>query len=136
MPRIEAVSTINFPHSVEQSEVREFARNLFAPSLPQVERLLTAFENTEIRRRNLCKPLSYFSDLHTFEDQNAEYIRIALESSVQAIEQCLATLSLKGEDVTDLVVISTTGLATPSLDALIINAMKLNRNINRTPVFG
>lgn len=136
MPSLAAISKIDFPYKVEQQIVKEGARNLFAPSYPQVERMMSAFDNTEIRTRNMCKPLDYYTSLHSFEDQNEEYIRISLEYSIQAIEECIASASINKDDITDLIFISTTGLSTPSLDALIINKMRLNQNINRMAVFG
>ncbi len=136
MPSLAAISKIDFPYRVEQQKVKEGARNLFAPSYPQVERMMSAFDNTEIKTRNLCKPLDYYTSLHSFEDQNAEYIRISLEYSIQAIEECIASAQINKNDITDLIFISTTGLSTPSLDALIINKMRLNQNINRMAIFG
>jgi len=136
MPSLVAISKIDFPFKVDQEEAKQCAKGLFAPSFPQVERMLSTFDNTEIKTRNFCKPLSYYSASHTFEEQNAEYIRISLEYSVKAIEECISAFQIKKEEITDLIFVSTTGLSTPSLDALIINKMKLNQNINRTPIFG
>jgi len=109
---------------------------MFSPSFPQVERFLDAFDNAEIKNRNFCKPLSYYATPKSFQVQNTDYIKIALEYSVQAVEKCLASAEIQKADITDLIFISTTGLATPSLDALIINQMKLNPHINRIPVWG
>ena len=136
MPSLAAISKIDFPYKVEQQIVKEGARKLFAPSYPQVERMMSVFDNTEIKTRNMCKPLDYYTSLHSFEDQNAEYIRISLEYSIQAIEECMASANINKDDITDLIFISTTGLSTPSLDALIINKMRLNQNINRMAIFG
>jgi alkylresorcinol/alkylpyrone synthase len=136
MPSLAAVSKIDFPFRVDQQKVKQHAKELFAPSFPQVERMLSAFDNTEIITRNFCKPLDYYADLHSFQDQNTEYIRISLEYSIKAIEACIASAQLNKDDITDIIFISTTGLSTPSLDALIINEMKLNRNIGRIPIFG
>ena len=136
MPSLAAISKIDFPFRVEQGKVKQFAQKLFAPSFPQVERMMSAFDNTEIKIRNLCKPLDYYASTHSFQEQNEEYIRISLEYSVKAIEVCIAAAGIKKEEITDIIFISTTGLATPSLDALIINTMKLNVNISRTPIFG
>lgn len=44
-----------------------------------------AFDNTEIVTRNLCKPLDYYLQLHTFEEQNLKFIRLALEYSIKVI---------------------------------------------------
>jgi alkylresorcinol/alkylpyrone synthase len=136
MPSLAAVTKIDFPHKVDQQEVKQCAKNLFETSFPQVERMLGAFDNTEIKTRNFCKPLHYYSALHTFQEQNTEYIRISLEYAIKAIEECVSSARIIKEEITDIIFISTTGLATPSLDALIINKMKLNRNISRIPVFG
>ena len=136
MPSLAAISKIDFPFKIDQQEVKQCAKNLFAPSFPQVERMMAAFDNTEIKTRNFCKPLNYYSDQHTFQEQNEDYIRISLEYSVKAIQACISDAQLKKEEITDIIFISTTGLSTPSLDALIINEMKLSTNISRTPIFG
>src|ERR1035437_809370 len=136
MPALAAVSKIDFPFKVDQHEVKNYARELFAPSYPEVERMLCAFDNTEIKTRNFCKPLDYYSSVHSFKEQNDEYIKIALEYSIIAIEEAVASAQINKNEITDIIFVSTTGLPTPSMDALIINKMKLNQNIVRTPIFG
>jgi len=136
MPTLAAISTIDFPFKADQQEVKQYANSLFAPSYPQVERMLSAFDNTEIITRNFCKPIDYYADLHTFEEQNAEYIRISLEYSVKATEECISSARIQKEDITDIIFVSTTGLSTPSLDALIINKMRLSQTVNRMAIFG
>ena len=136
MPSLAAISKIDFPFKVDQQDVKERAKNLFAPSFPQVERMLSAFDNTEIKTRNFCKPLQYYSTLHTFQEQNAEYIRISLKYSVKAAEECISSAKISKDEITDIIFVSTTGLSTPSLDALIVNEMRLNQNISRMSIFG
>ncbi len=136
MPKLAAISKIDFPYRVDQQEVKQYSRNLFAPSFPQIDRMMSAFDNTEIKIRNFCKPLDYYASVHTFQEQNAEYIRLSLEYSVKAIEACISSSQIKKEEITDIIFISTTGLSTPSLDALIINKMRLSRNIGRMAIFG
>lgn len=136
MPSLAAISTIDFPFKVNQQDVKKFAKDLFSPSFPEVERMQSAFDNTEIETRNLCMPLDYYSQVHTFEEQNLAYIRLSLEYSVKAIKACLSSAQIDKEAVTDVIVVSTTGLATPSLDALIINKMRLNPHANRMAIFG
>ncbi|MDP2176066.1 MAG: 3-oxoacyl-[acyl-carrier-protein] synthase III C-terminal domain-containing protein [Bacteroidota bacterium] len=136
MPTLAAISTIDFPFRIEQAKVKQRVQELFAPSFPQIEKMMGAFDNTEIKTRNFCKPLDYYSSKHSFQEQNEDYIRISLEYSVNAIEACISKAQINKEEITDIIFISTTGLATPSIDALIINKMKLNQNISRTPIFG
>lgn len=136
MPSLAAVSTIDFPYRTSQQTVRNFAKEVFAPSFGDIDRMLSVFENTEIEMRNLCKPLDWYLQPHTFEEQNREYIRLALEYSVEAVEACIAKADIPKSDITDLVFVSTTGLATPSIDALIINRMRLNPHVKRMSLFG
>jgi len=136
MPSISSASTITFPNRTPQSNAKQSARDFFAPSFPQVDRLIDIFDNTDIRYRNFCLPLDYFASLSSFEARNNEYVKIAVEYSIKAIEGCLPKAGIRKEEITDIIYISSTGLATPSIDALIINNMRLNQNVNRTPVFG
>lgn len=136
MPFIAAVSKIDLPHRVSQQEAKKQARAMFIDNFPQVNRLIDAFDNTEIKTRNFCKPLSYYHEEHSFEERNKDYIDIALTHSIQAIKDCLAKAAIDKNQVTDIFFVSTSGLATPSIDALIINKLRLNPNINRTPIWG
>lgn len=136
MPSLIAVSKIDFPNKVSQQAVKDFAKEVFASSFPEIRRMLPVFDNTEIVTRNLCKPLDYYVQTHTFEEQNREYIRLALEYSIKVIERCVSLAGISKDKITDVVFVSTTGLATPSLDALIVNKMRLDQHVNRMSVFG
>jgi len=136
MPSITAVSKIELPYKTTQQEVKEQAQLMFSVNFPQTNRLIFAFDNTEIKTRNFCKPISYYTSTTTFEERNIEYINMALEYSVQAIEDCVIKAGISKDDITDIVFVSTSGLATPSMDALIINKMRLNPHVRRSPLWG
>jgi alkylresorcinol/alkylpyrone synthase len=136
MPYISSTSTIDLPYKTSQQDVKQQAHELFSANFPQTDRLIFAFDNTEIITRNFCKPLSYYAQPNTFEERNNDYIDNALRYSIEAIEDCILKAGISKEDITDLVFVSTTGLATPSIDALIINKMRLNPHVNRSPLWG
>lgn len=136
MSFIAAISKIDLPYKIKQTEARKQALEMFSTSFPEANRLIFAFDNTEIIDRNLSQPLDYYTKANTFEERNNEYIRSSLDWSVKAIEDCIIKANIAKEDITDILFVSTTGLATPSLDALIINKMRLNPHINRMPVWG
>ncbi|CAN5170228.1 type III polyketide synthase BpsA [soil metagenome] len=136
MPFIAATSKIDLPNKTDQQDVKKQARELFSVNFPEAERLLFAFDNTEIKTRNFCKPISYYAKPNTFEERNNDYLQAALDYSVQAIEECVIKAGVDKQDITDILFVSTTGLATPSIDALIINKMRLNPHINRMPIWG
>ena len=136
MPYIAAVSGITLPHKVNQLDVKAQARSLFADKVEHAERLLQAFDNTGIVTRNFAKPIEWYGESSTFEERNNEYIKLALQYSEQAVEQVLTETGISKDALTDIIFVSTTGLATPSIDALLINKMQLPQHINRTPVWG
>ncbi len=136
MPFIAAVSKIDLPHKASQQQVKEQVRQMFLSDMPQIDRLMPAFENTEINERNFVLPLDYYKQDTTFEQRNTEYGKWALHYAIQAIQAALAVSGTDKMAVTDLVFISTTGLATPSIDAQIINALRLSPHINRMPLWG
>ena len=43
---------------------------------------------------------------------------------------------LERDDIGAIVTVSSTGIATPSLDALVIERLRLPRDIQRLPIFG
>ncbi len=136
MPYLASIATIDFPSKVKQEDVKEYASRMFSNSFPEINRMMPVFDNTGIKMRNLCKPLDYYYKPHSFHDRNLDFIEIALSWSVKAIEECLERADTAKDEVTDILFISSTGLATPSMDALIINRMKLPQTVNRMSVFG
>ncbi|MDP9080054.1 MAG: type III polyketide synthase [Bacteroidota bacterium] len=136
MPFIAAAAKVDLPYKTDQNEVKQQALEMFSANFPEANRLIFAFDNTEIKFRNFCKPLTYYSKPNTFEERNNEYIQIALDYSVQAAEDCIAKAGIDKNDITDILFVSTTGLATPSLDGMIINKMRLNPHVNRSPLWG
>ncbi len=136
MSFISSISIIDFPNKVKEEVVKEYARQHFAAHFAGMDRIIDIFDNTEISYRNFCKPLHEYESLNSFKDQNNEYIRCALEYSVKAINRSIVSAKIRKEEISDIIFVSTTGLATPSLDALIINKLRLNPYINRIPIFG
>ncbi len=136
MPYLATVSKVEFPYKVSQQKVKEFAKELFLPSFPPAEKMMSVFDNTEIKFRNFCKPLDSYAQNNSFQKKNTEYVRSALDYSIQAIEECLTKAKIKKEEVTDIIFVSSTGLATPSIDALIVNKLRLNPHTNRMSIFG
>src|SRR5436305_7106422 len=106
MPFVSAISKIDFPHKLEQQFVKQYVKDMFAGDFPLVERLIDAFDNTEIRQRNFCQSLDYYDKHHSFQAHNLEYIRISLEYSIKAIEEVLLKSGVRKEEITDILFVS------------------------------
>jgi alkylresorcinol/alkylpyrone synthase len=136
MPIIVSAGTAVPPYRVDQDTSREFARNLFANSFRDIERLLTVFESAQVEKRHFCAPPSWFEQAHSFPEKNQMYIENGLKLSSEAIRNCLDQAGLAPTDPDILVFVSTTGVSTPSLDAMLFNELGLRQDIKRIPIWG
>ncbi|MCB2230053.1 type III polyketide synthase [bacterium] len=136
MPSIDAITTAVPPYEIDQPTARDFARALFSHRLDDLERRLSLFDNTGIEQRYFSRPLDWFSEEHTLEEKNHAYIESATELGAEACRTLFETAGLTPDQIDYIVYINTTGLATPSIDARLINVLKLRRDIRRTPIWG
>ncbi len=136
MAQILSVGTSVPPYELKQEEVRQFAHKMFAERFSDIDRLLHIFENTAIERRRFSKERAWFEQDHSFSERNREYIEIACQLGEEAILHCLNQVQLTPSEVDHLIFVSTTGLATPSIDAHLINRLEMNPYVKRTPVWG
>ena len=86
--------------------------------------------------RHLVLPLERYYDLTRFGESNQVFIDAAQELGEQAIRGALARAGVLPEQIGALFFVSVTGVASPSIDARLMNRMKLPPNIRRTPIFG
>lgn len=135
-PHIQAVATAVPPYQVQQSEAREFAASFFRSAFKNLDRLLAVFGNTKIQARYLARPPAWYGQAHSFSETNALYEKIALELSVTAASQALARAGVLPSEVGQVVFVSTTGIATPSLDARLIQRLGLSPHTVRLPLWG
>jgi alkylresorcinol/alkylpyrone synthase len=133
---IVSVGTAVPPHSIHQQEVREFARHLFRDSFSDVDRLLGIFDRTAIQTRWFSRPREWFEQDHSFSDRNEAYIEAACRLGEAAVRRCLDRVGLEPYEVDVFLFVSTTGLATPSIDAHLINRLGMNPHVRRTPIWG
>jgi alkylresorcinol/alkylpyrone synthase len=136
MSRISAVGTAVPRHRIGQEEAQKFCHALFQEAFPDIERLLPVFGNALVQARYFSVPPEWFESEHSFAEKNQLYIQTALEVGEAAIKACLDRAGLGPQDIDHFFFVSTTGLATPSLDARLINTLKLRSNIRRTPIWG
>ncbi|HEY5238461.1 MAG TPA: 3-oxoacyl-[acyl-carrier-protein] synthase III C-terminal domain-containing protein [Rhizomicrobium sp.] len=134
-PRLIALETAVPPFVLNQNDVCTRASLLFQ-GRSDISRLLPVFENTGIEKRYSCVPMDWYSVNHGWKERTALYVENSVALLEKITRNCLEAAKLKPEDLDAIVVASTTGIATPSLDALLIERLQLRRNIVRLPIFG
>ena len=134
--RIAAVATAVPEHVLEQSEVIARAREIFAPDVPGFERYTDAYRNAAIDTRHSCVPIDWYGSEHPFSERNDLYIENAVALLARVCEDLFRQSGLAASEIDALVVVSTTGVATPSLDALLLERLPFRRDVQRLPIFG
>ncbi|MEI9990165.1 MAG: hypothetical protein WDM86_09010 [Rhizomicrobium sp.] len=133
--RLLALKSAVPPYVLNQTDVSARAAALFEGHR-DMTRLMPVFENTGINRRYSCVPIDWYSQPHGWTDRNALYLENAVALFEKLAGALLEEAGLVREDIDAIVVSSTTGIATPSLDALMIERLDLRRNVRRLPIFG
>ena len=134
-PHLLSIATAVPSHSLDQNDVIARVRALFQGA-PALDRLLPVFANSGIRTRYSCVPIDWYDRPHGWAERNRVYIAGALDLLEATTVKLLDRAGLDKDAIDAVVTVSTTGIATPSLDALLIERMGLPRDVRRLPIFG
>lgn len=124
------------PHVVEQSEAKARAREAFGGNKALFDRLSGVFDNSGIARRHIVAPQDWYMHPHGWNDRNALYLEAAENLFIEAGRSAIEKSGLMPEQIDGVVTVSTTGIATPSLEARAAHKLGLRDDVRRVPVFG
>ncbi|WP_395108401.1 type III polyketide synthase [Actinomadura sp. SCN-SB] len=131
--RVAAVETVLPEHHYDQHQITEAV----AAWAEADERLLRRFhEAARVSGRNLALPIEEYEKLKGFTAANDLYIGTALRLGEQAVRGALEASGIAPGQVDQLVFCSSTGVATPSLDAALAQRVGLREDVKRVPIFG
>ena len=138
MPRPALLSVAHAvpPHRLLQTEAAEAARGAFAHRYAAFERMVPVFTTSGIESRYTVKPLDWYFSALGWPERNAAYLEGAQQLFVDAATRALAAAGCAASEVDTIVTISSTGIATPSLEARVAGRMGFRPDVERVPVFG
>jgi alkylresorcinol/alkylpyrone synthase len=126
-----------FPkHYYTQKVLLERLQDYWGDQLKNPLLLARLHKNVTVDGRYLAVPAEEYVDIKTWGQANDIWIRVARELGEQALCRALQTAGIEPKDLGALLFTTVTGVASPSIDALLINRMNLPANIRRTPIFG
>jgi alkylresorcinol/alkylpyrone synthase len=135
-PTLMSVATAVPKYRLDQGDVAALAPRLFDRLRSEIDRLMPVFENAGIVSRYACMPIDWYAEPHGWRERNQLYLDNAIELLCEAAHSALAQAKRRPRDIGAVVVASTTGIATPSLDAMLLNRLQLSPEILRLPIFG
>ena len=124
------------PHRISQAEAKHIGRDLFSGRKALYDRLSGVFDNAGIEGRDLVAPLDWYAGDHGWQSRNDLYLRASELLFEDAALGALARAGLKPADIDGIVFVSTTGIATPSLEARVGPRLGFRSDVRRVPVFG
>lgn len=134
-PRILGLGTANPPHRVRQPEAQHIARAMFH-ELEGIERLIGVFEHAGIETRYVSAPVEWFTREHSFAEKNRLWQEVALELADEASRKALEQAGVSPRRIGAVVLVTTTGIATPSLEAHLVQRLGLPLSAIRLPIWG
>ena len=115
--RLLSLATALPPHTIEQAEAKARARKLFGGRKELFDRLAGVFDNAGIDRRHTVAPVEWYEGNHGWKERNRLYLDACDALFRETASKAIEGSGLKPADIDGVVTVSTTGIATPSLDA-------------------
>ncbi|MEM8850162.1 MAG: 3-oxoacyl-[acyl-carrier-protein] synthase III C-terminal domain-containing protein [Pseudomonadota bacterium] len=131
---IHSVATARAPHELPQDLVARRARKLLGDRYPGFDRVARSFGTAGIETRRSVAPIDWFEAPHGWADRNETYLDGARALFDTAAEAALDEAGWRADQVDVIVTISSTGIATPTLEAQ--SALSFRPDVLRIPVFG
>ncbi|MGI4896145.1 MAG: type III polyketide synthase [Janthinobacterium lividum] len=145
--RVVAIEAVLPAHRYDQAEISAHLAPLLTPdplTAPDAGRrtgtrrqlLHRLHAASGVAQRHLALPLQSYARLGSFDVTNAAFVEVGLDLAARAVKGALASAGLRPDEVDFLFFTTVTGVAAPSLDALLVPAAGLRPNVKRVPSFG
>jgi 3-oxoacyl-[acyl-carrier-protein] synthase III len=134
--KLVSIATAVPPYLLKQRDAAIAAHRGFAGRYDDFERLARVFKSSGIRERYAVRPIEWYFEPLGWPERTKAYLDGACQLFVEAATKALDASGIGAADVDTVVTISSTGVATPSLEARAAVRIGFRDNVERVPVFG
>ena len=134
--KILSVQTALPPHYHDQETLLEAFQLMWGQQHHNTARVAKLHRAVMVGGRHLALPLEAYSELDGFGDANDAFIRVGTDMAETAIQRALDEAGYVAQDIDAIFFASVTGIAAPSIDALLVNRLGLRPDVKRIPIFG
>jgi alkylresorcinol/alkylpyrone synthase len=124
------------PHFATQENLLAAFRELWGQKHFNLERLEQLHKSVRVGGRHLALPLAEYPALQTFAARNDAWIKAAVDLGADAVTKALQAADVTPAQVDHLYFVTVTGIATPSVDARLVDRLHLRPDVKRVPIFG
>src|SRR6201985_3468963 len=129
--KLVSLATAVPPNVLSQSDVAAAANQLFGGRYDDFERLARVFKSSGIRRRHAVRPIDWYLAPLGWPERHHAFLEGACELFVEAAKRALDGAELGAAEVDTIVTISSTGIATPSLEARVAGRLGVRPDVER-----
>ncbi len=134
--RISSVGTAYPPYRYSQAEISQSLLQRWEGKLEEPRLLTRLHANCGVAFRNFVLPIEAYPDLVGFGQTNGAWITAAIELGEVAVTRALDRAGITAADISAIFFATVTGIASPTIDARLINRLPFPVNVKRTPIFG
>ena len=135
-PRILSVAQAFPPYFVEQETLLAAFREIWGEKHFNLDRLEQLHRAVRVGGRHLALPIEAYRELASFSARNDAWIRAAADVGEDAVRKALLAADVAPAQVDHLYFVTVTGIATPSIDARLVERLGLRADVKRVPIFG
>jgi hypothetical protein len=121
--KLVSLATAVPPYVLSQSDVAAAADRGFGGRYDDFERVARVFKSSGIRQRHAVQPIDWYLAPLGWPERTSAYLEGACRLFVDAANNALDAAKLEAAEVDTIVTISSTGVATPSLEARVAGRM-------------
>jgi alkylresorcinol/alkylpyrone synthase len=124
------------PYQFHQKQILAAARDVLTDRYPEFEQLSSLFANTGISHRYGVKPIEWYLERRGWPERTQAFLEGAEKLFVDVAEKAISAAGLTAADIDTVVTVSSTGIATPTLEARVAGKLGFRPDVSRVPVFG
>jgi alkylresorcinol/alkylpyrone synthase len=131
-----SIATAVPTHIVTQRDAVRGVAEVFSHQFTDFDRIAAVFASAGIAERRVTRPFDWYFGAHGWPERTAAYLDGALALFIEAAQRALDRAGIAADAVDAVVTVSSTGIATPSIEAHAFRTLGFRPDVQRVPVFG
>lgn len=133
---ISTVSTAQPKNYYDQTALLKAFEELWAQTHHNIDRVRRLHEAVKVGGRFLALDMDEYKNIKNFTESNDHFIRVGTDLAEEVLRKGLEASNTDPSELDAIFFVSVTGIATPSIDARLVNRLGLRSDIKRIPIFG
>jgi len=133
---LNSLATAVPPYSLKTKDVIGEATSIFAGRHQDFERLMPVFANTGIDCRYSVRPYEWFRGANGWPERTEAFLEGATDFFRSSTRLALERANTEANEIDAIVTVTSTGIATPTIEARTMHELGFRDHVSRIPVFG